>query len=341
MAAPTSRDDAPAYMLRAQERRARQLLEQPVDSDEPAFMVRARARATQRALTQMAAPDAPPGRTVAFAGETVSPRELQYPEQFRSRLATAIDVRLIRHGQTQGYVTDGGLTALGHWQAHRKGQDLTKGLKEGDTVRIVHAPTARAAETAESLRSGIEQALSRYGIGDVTLEGPRPNDAFANFRFWRDGVEMDVTAAFQDMALLREAHERRLSGDRPGWMVELDRFYKIQAAGGDPITSWLSVPMTYTEPPAVVVRRHWQGIVDELRKGPANLKLYMCGHSGPLRALAAAAVGHDPGEPHNVEDVRIKVYADLEHAVLTYRGRGVELELPTLFRPSWFCADGG
>ena len=66
------------------------------------------------------------------------------------------------------------------------------------------------------------------------------------------------------------------------------------------------------------------------------MKLYMCGHSGPIRALAASAVGHDPGEPKNIEDVRIKVYDDHEHAVLTYRGRGVEIEMPTLCTPSWF-----
>ena len=79
MAAPTSRDDAPAYLLRAQERRARALLEQPAERDEPPFMARARRRATQRAITEMATPEAPPGRTVAFASETVAPRELQFP----------------------------------------------------------------------------------------------------------------------------------------------------------------------------------------------------------------------------------------------------------------------
>ena len=50
-----------------------------------------------------------------------------------------------------------------------------------------------------------------------------------------------------------------------------------------------------------------------------------------------SAVGHDPGEPNNVEDVRIQVYDDLEHAVLTYRGRGLELEIPTLATPSWYA----
>ena len=57
----------------------------------------------------------------------------------------------------------------------------------------------------------------------------------------------------------------------------------------------------------------------------------------PIWAIAASAVGHDPGEPQNVEDVRIKVYADREHAALTYRGRGVEIELPTLCTASWFA----
>ena len=81
MAAPTSRDDAPAYMLRAQERRAQALLEQPVDSDEPPFMARARARATHRAITER--PAVGPLDTVAFASETVA-RAAQFPEQFRA-----------------------------------------------------------------------------------------------------------------------------------------------------------------------------------------------------------------------------------------------------------------
>ena len=244
-------------------------------------------------------------------------------------------MRLIRHGQTQGYVTDGALTPLGRWQAHRKGQDLTKGLKEGMTVRVVHAPTARARETAIALQEGILQALGRYGIGEVAVEDPKPVEAFDNFQVWCDGQEMDVTAAFQHYARTLEGYERTSAGDRPGWMVEIDRFYKIEAAGGDPITSWLHQPMHYFEPPIMVVRRHWQGIVDQLQDAPPNLRLYVCGHSGPIRAVAAAAVGHDPGEPYNVEDVRIRVFEDLEHAVVTYRGRGVEIEIPTTITPSW------
>ena len=331
----TSRDDAPAYLVRYENRRASAPTEPGADPDEPDFVARARARATDRALAELDQIGAPPGRTEAFARATTSPRELQYPDSFRSRMAATTDVRLIRHGQTQGYVSDGGLTPLGRWQAHRKGQDLTKGLKEGMTVRLLYAPTARARETAIGVQEGILQALGRYGIGGVTVEEPVPSEAFDNFQVWCDGKEMDVTAGFELFARTREEYERTSAGDRPGWMVEMDRFFKIEAAGGDPITQWLHLPMHYFEPPIVVVRRHWEAIVRQLREGPANLRLFVCGHSGPIRAVAAAAVGHDPGEPYNVEDVRIRVFEDLEHAILTYRGRGVEVQIPTTVTPSW------
>jgi broad specificity phosphatase PhoE len=133
-----------------------------------------------------------------------------------------------------------------------------------------------------------------------------------------------------------EGYERHGAGERPGWMVEMDRFWRIQFAGGDPITFWLTQPMHYAEPPAQVVRRYWQGVVDEVRAGPDDMRLFVCSHSGPIRAVAASAVGHDPGEPHNVEDVRIRLYDDFERATLTYRGRAVELDLPTTVTPSWF-----
>ncbi len=330
----TTRDDAPAYLARYETRRAEPPVEPPA-ADEPPFVARARHRATQRALAELDRADAPPGRTAAFARETVAPRELQWPEVLRRRVTTSTDVRLIRHGQTQGYIADSALTALGRWQGHRKGQDLAKGLADGGVARIVYAPTARARETAEAVAEGLHQAVARYGIQGATVEEPVAVNAFRNFQVWFNGRELDVTGAFQEFANMLEGYERHGGGDRPGWMVEMDRFYRIQFAGGDPITQWLAVPMHYVEPPATVVRRYWEGIVEEVRAAPAGARVYVCGHSGPMRALAAAAVGHDPGEPRNVEDVRIRVYDDLAHAALTYRGRAVEVDIPTAVTPSW------
>jgi broad specificity phosphatase PhoE len=332
----TTRDDAPAYLLRYEARRAGPRVDGEDEATEPAFVNRARERAVRRALAELDHPSAPPGRTEAFARETVAPREFQWPESMRRRVSGTTEVRLIRHGQTQGYVTDSALTPLGRWQAHRKGQDLAKGLPDEGVVRVVHAPTARAADTAVGLVAGLHQAVARYGIADVTIGEPEPVDGFRNFQAWFDGRELDITAAFYEFATMLEGYERHGGGDRPGWMVELDRIWRVQFAGGDPITPWLSVPTHYVEPPSYVVRRYWQGIVDEVRRGQPGTRVYICAHSGPIRAVAAAAFGHDPGEPNNLEDVRIRVHDDLEHATLTYRGRAVEVDVPTTITPSWF-----
>ena len=193
-------------------------------------------------------------------------------------------MRLIRHGQTQGYISDSALTALGRWQAHRKGQDLAKGMQDGSMARVVHADTARASETAVALVEGLRQAVARYGIRDVTIEDPYPVEGFRNFQAWFNGRELDITAAFQEFANLLEGYERHGGGDRPGWMVEMDRIYRIQFVGGDPITSWLTNPTHYVEPPAYVVRRYWQAILDELSRLPDGGRLFVCGHSAPIRA---------------------------------------------------------
>lgn len=343
MANITTRDNAPLYLAAYEARRiqlegARAEASAGVDANiatEPSFVTRARDRSTLRALEELARNDGPPGnRTEQFARHTVAPRELQYPDSFRARHSTMVEVRLIRHGQTQGYIADGALTPLGQWQAHRKGQDLARGMKEGTIVKFPHAPTARAKETALGVRQGVETALAKYGIGDVTLEDPLPDARFDNFQVWAGGKEMDVTAAFMQFANLRET--LLASGDRPGWIVEMDRFYRIENAGGDPITQWLTMPLQYFEPPIHVVRRHWEGIISHVRNSTPNTKIFMCGHSGPIRAVATSAVGHDAGEPNNTEDVRIKVYDDYRNAVVTYRGRGLEIQIPTTVTPSWF-----
>ena len=176
------------------------------------------------------------------------------------------------------------------------------------------------------------QALSRYGIGDVVVEEPQPAEAFDNFQVWCDGKEMDVTAGFQLYARILEEYERSGSGDRPGWIVEMDRFYKIETAGGDPITQWLHQPMHYFEPPINVVRRHWAGIVEQLRDAPPT-----CGCSSAGTRLLRAPRPPSGTTPASRTTSRTSASAppDLEHAIVTYRGRGVEIEIPTTVTPSW------
>ena len=58
-------------------------------------------------------------------------------------------------------------------------------------------------------------------------------------------------------------------------------------------------------------------------------------HSAPMRAVVASALGRDPGEPHNLEDVRVRVARD-GAATLTFRDDVVSFAaLPT--PPPWFA----
>lgn len=341
---PMTRDDAPAYLAKYQAKQAAPLAPPDYENlNEPPYLARARARSVEQSTFETLTGDAPPNRSSAFGLETVAPRELDVPDPYRRRLQGSTDVRLIRHGQTQGYITDAALTDTGRWQAHHKGQDLAKGLSEGATVRMLYAPTPRAKETAVGVYEGLLQGAARYGIpvGDhgVRILEPEVAPGFNNFQVFVDEPgnqrEMDVTSAFREMATLRNIHDASGAGERPGWFVEIDRFYKIQAAGGDPITQWLNIPLLYVEPPALVVRRFWNAITEYVKAGPENQRIFVCTHSGPIRAMATSAVGHDPGEPNNIEDVRIRVFKDLDRAILTYRGRGVEIEIPTNVTPSW------
>jgi len=47
-----------------------------------------------------------------------------------------------------------------------------------------------------------------------------------------------------------------------------------------------------------------------------------------LRVVATWALGYDPGEPYNTEEVRIRVRRNLKEAVLTFRNRTQEVQVP-------------
>jgi broad specificity phosphatase PhoE len=255
------------------------------------------------------------------------------------------DVYLIRHGETQGYSTDSGLTPQGSWQAHTYGHTLAKRMKSGETIVFRHADTNRARETAEQIHRGLLDGIKQYEKELVILE-PEPMDEFRNFQFVAPDGLKDVTAAFRQFQTLYENFERRASAgtasasevahlysDRPLWLVEMDRFWRVQEGGGDPIQHWLTMPMTHFEPPALAVRRFWRGIT-KLSDAHPGARLAVATHSGCIRAFAVAALGYDPGEPYNTEHVRVKLYgsADSPRAGMTatigYRNRVQEWKVP-------------
>ena len=79
---------------------------------------------------------------------------------------------------------------------------------------------------------------------------------------------------------------------------------------------------------------------DELHKQLVDSKAKLLVTISLFLPVATAALGHDPGEPTNLEDVRVRVHPDFEHAIVTYRERGLEVEIPSCTAPPWNVAAG-
>ena len=361
----TERPDAPAYLRRYLERRAadeaataareadalardggdgsdgRVGSAPPDEADLPLYLRHYRQRSAageSHVPLATAIPGEPaPTWTEAWAAttksnEVVLPPDLAPPS---SGSSAVVDVHLIRHAETQGYSVNAGLTPMGRWQAHRRGHDLSKGIRDGQPAVIVCAPTPRAIQTAEQLRRGIEQGLILWGR-EAPVRGPNPMDEFRNFGVRTPSGERDVTEAFHEYHAVAERYERVGLGDRPLWLVELDRFVRVLRGGGDPIHYWMTVPLLSFEPPTLAVLRLWAGITRLVADAPERGRILIATHSGPIRALATWALGHDAGEPYNVEEVRVRVRRNLTEAQVTYRNRTAEVHVPPAAEwPTW------
>lgn len=333
----TQRVDPPRYLATYLDRQRRGAPEDDEESPDgtPLYLRRFRHRqATEHADVQAL----PPLQERVGLGmlralsEDNRTKEISAPA--RARKTVLADVYLIRHGETQGYSTESGLTPLGTWQAHTYGHTVSKRVSAGETVVIRHADTNRARETAQNLERGLRDGLAMFDK-DVKVLSPEPMSEFRNFGVATpDGIR-DVTAAFRKYYTTLEEFERTALGDRPLWLVEIDRFWRTQQGGADPIQHWLQVPMMHFEPPAMCVRRFWEGI-QRLAQDNPGARLLVPTHSGPIRAFAVAAFGYDPGEPYNTEHVRIKVFEGGSEALVSYRNRVQEIHVPQISAlPTW------
>ncbi len=251
------------------------------------------------------------------------------------------EVVLLRHGETIGYDGDLGLTPLGERQARERGAALAAEIKPGTTVRMPHARTARAIATAVTVRAALVEA-----VADGVDVGPlHPDPWFDNLRYSLHGEVVDPSAAVTErLGLLGSGSP---DGEQPDWVREYDRFdtdYRATAAAGGPIEYWLHNPTLYFEPPHVAAHRIWRGIAGSRRAAAEeNLLVLVATHSAPMRAFIATALGTDPGEPDNLEDIRILVRPD-DSTTVTFRGETVAMTVPPQLPPwidrAWFESFG-
>lgn len=237
------------------------------------------------------------------------------------------EVWLVRHGEVRSYLGDHVLTDRGIAQARAAAPALAEDLQvePPGRVELRHAPTGRAAGTAEHLGTALRDAA-------VPISVPSVDAGFDNFRVDVDGTVLPHDAMRPALA---EPDLRHADGPPPAWRAEGDRFAAIHDGGGDPITWWLTQPTLAYEPAAHVVRRFWRALAALAGDGVA--RTIVCTHSGPMRALAAQAAGRDLGEPDHLERVVVRLAgARAGHrAQLSYRGEVIDLTLPRLEEPAW------
>lgn len=247
-----------------------------------------------------------------------------------------VEVHLIRHGQTQGYTVDGGLTPLGALQARRRGWEISKEAQNGENVLLVAAETKRALRTAEFVLGGFEDGMASLEKR-ADIAGPEFVDELQNFLVRTPSGFKDPTVASREY----EEEIGRYRGGVPLWLDEVGRFWGSQQGGADPIEYWLTFPLATFEPPGAVVRRYWAGIKRLVEENGDVDRLVCAVHSGPMRAFATTAIGRDLGEPNNTEEVRVRIKHDLSEAEVSYRGHTQTLEVPPFEGPGVGSGESG
>ena len=337
----TERPDAPAYLQKYYERTSRggkslEAEDRSSNDEGPLYLRRFRDRRDDSALSSDIATYVGQALNTNRAwGEVTRTREI-IPERREQAAQVTTDVYFVRHGETQGYSTESGLTPLGSWQAHRRGQELARRVLNVHKVIMGCADTNRARQTAEHLRRGMLDQIQLFGreaeVGEITTY-----EEFRNFQVSTPEGMRDVTQAFRQYHKEMERYQRISQGDRPLWLVEVDRFWGIQQGGGDPITHWLTMPMLSFEPPVACVRRFWAGLLRAHSETPGN-SIVIATHSGPIRAFATWAMVYDPGEPFNTEAVRVRLIEGGKTALVLYRNRVQEVTVPDLDQlPDWWA----
>ncbi|MGH8939288.1 MAG: histidine phosphatase family protein, partial [Actinomycetes bacterium] len=175
----TERPDAPSYLNRHLARRKAQPASPEAEADAALPLYLRQHRGREHRSDPVMYEGNVVGTSRAWA-EVTRTKEI-IPER-RDQLASIdCDIYLVRHGETQGYSSESGLTPLGSWQAHRRGQELARRVTDGMSVEMVCAPTNRARQTGEHLRRGLLDNVGLFGRGKPAISELHDDRNFRNF----------------------------------------------------------------------------------------------------------------------------------------------------------------
>ena len=177
-----------------------------------------------------------------------------------------------------------------------------------------HARTARAIATATVLREALVEALGGERVDGTELGPLYPEPWFDNLRYSLHGEGVDTS----------DAVTARLA-----WRGETSRTGCASTTASTATTATPRPPATRSSTGCTTRRstsshRTWPrtgcggASPRSARDRPEQLVVLAATHSAPMRAFVATALGADPGEPDNLEDIRVRVRPD-DTATITFR----------------------
>lgn len=212
------------------------------------------------------------------------------PDSLQNRGAI---VHLVRHGRIPDHRADNPLTAEGCQETLEIGRRLAAQVRPGETIGLFASPTRRTRQTAEMLRQGLLEGLSRLGL-EATVAPVLVEDRLQNLQLYLNGLGYDPVRPLFDAA-------RWLLQENPSPQFEASVAFQAGFwQSPDPMDYWLTHPSPAFEAPESVAERIRAYLAERLSAGPGgnSPRRDICvSHSANLRAFLQLALGRDPGEP--------------------------------------------
>jgi broad specificity phosphatase PhoE len=228
-------------------------------------------------------------------------------------ISAPIKVHWLRHGKVASHQGDIPLTDEGLAQIKAVGQSFSRELTSGEVVTILHAPTRRTRDTAETLYNSLAGVYDDSQRPQVSLIAPTEHQALRNPDIYVAGVRVELVSSAEALA------EQLASTSLGPEDLEQLPFWRGFWGDSDRIGYWVNHSNPPGEDADTVARRLLTFAVSLLDLPHEQPQRYNCvTHSPTMRAfLRRYLLGYDPGEPEYGESIDL----DLTDSTVTIRYR--------------------